>query len=111
MSMFAVLLSGLHSILDALNSTADIASETHVTGRTSMPLLDSVELLNKRLVNKLPDLKQLSNNSTQESTQVQVSASSRSGSKRKATTTPLEVRSCAIILFHPCLRHFSSYFE
>ena len=61
-----------------------------MTGRTSMPLLDSVELLSERLLDKLPGLKQLSNNCTQEATQVQASASSQS--KRKSATTPLEVR-------------------
>ena len=76
-----------------------------MTGRTSMPLLDSVELLNERLLDKLPGLKQLSNNCTQEATQGQASASSQS--KRKSATTPLEVRLRATILFDPSL-HFSS---
>ena len=75
-----------------------------MTGRTSMPLLDSVELLNKRLINKLPGLKQLSNNSTQEATQVQASAASGSqSSRRKASMTPLEVRLLAMILSDPSL--------
>ena len=82
------------SLLD-LYVILDISSEAHVKGRTSTPLLDYVELINMRLLNRLPGLKQLSNNATNEATLVQTSSASSSvspsNSKRKLVMSPLEV--------------------